>query len=150
MEVKLKRTNPEDPDFIVLTNMLDQELWDRIHGRQAVYVAHNILAPENRAVVAEVDGKPVACGAFRYLEGDTAEIKRMYVRKDFRGMGISKIILKGLETWAKEECYLNIILETGSDLPEAVSLYKKSGYKVIENYGPYIQLPRSICMKKEL
>jgi putative acetyltransferase len=150
MEVELKRTLPSDLAFVELIGLLDQELWDRIHGRQAVYVSHNILAADTRTLVAIVGGKPVACGAFRNLQGKTAEIKRMFVRKDYRGNGISKKILSGLELWAKEEGCLKAVLETGHDLPEAVSLYKKSGYRITENYGPYKKLPESVCMAKEL
>jgi putative acetyltransferase len=41
-------------------------------------------------------------------------------------------------------------LETGKGQPEAIGLYEKAGYSVIENYGPYIGIENCICMKKEI
>jgi len=150
MEIVLKRTLPSDPAFTGLAALLDEELWERNPGRQTEYVSHNILAPETRCMVALYDGEPVAIGAFRNLGGNTAEIKRMYVRKENRGQGISRFVLSGLESWAKEEGCTKAILETGFTHPEAISLYKKSGYQIIENYGPYKNLPNSVCMAKQL
>ena len=42
------------------------------------------------------------------------------------------------------------VLETGIHQQEAIHLYRKSGYLVIENYGPYKNMPESICMQKEI
>ena len=74
----------------------------------------------------------------------------MYVVPSHRGVGISKIILGGLEKWAKEEGFLLSRLETGVNQPEAIALYKGMGYKRTPNYDPYIDIPESICMAKTL
>jgi GNAT superfamily N-acetyltransferase len=59
-------------------------------------------------------------------------------------------VLAELEAWAGEEGCSRAILETGMPHFEAISLYKKSGYRIIENYGPYKNLPNSVCMEKML
>ena len=93
----------------------------------------------------------VACGVIRQLEGtNVAELKRMFVHKNYRGQGWSKILVQELETWAIEQGFKAMILETGDKLVEAISLYKSLNYSIIANYGPYIHLPNSICMKKNL
>jgi putative acetyltransferase len=63
---------------------------------------------------------------------------------------LSKKILSVLEQWAKEENYRYAVLETSIHFTTARNLYTSTGYKVIPNYGPYSNLPESICMKKKL
>ena len=74
----------------------------------------------------------------------------MFVNPDARGKCIATIILKELESWAAEQGYENAVLETGKKNPEAMALYQKQGYAVIDNYGPYINMPTSICFSKSL
>jgi GNAT superfamily N-acetyltransferase len=75
----------------------------------------------------------------------------MFVSEDERGKGMGVLIMRELETWADELGFENTVLETGYAQPEAIHLYKKQGYTVIPNYGPYIGNEEfSICMKKSL
>jgi GNAT superfamily N-acetyltransferase len=74
----------------------------------------------------------------------------MFVCKEQRGKGLSKKILKELESWAKEKNYRYAVLETSIYFATARNLYTTSGYEVIPNYGPYAGLPESVCMKKQL
>ena len=74
----------------------------------------------------------------------------MFVTQAQRGKGFSKIILSALEKWARELGYSIVRLETGKGQPEAMGLYKKAGYVVTENYGPYIGIENSVCMKKKI
>ena len=100
--------------------------------------------------MAYVDDQPAACGCLRQYDPSTFEVKRMFVRNEYRGHGISKQVLKELERWTLERGIERTILETGNNQPEAVSLYKKSGYSIIENYGEYRDKRHSICMEKRL
>jgi GNAT superfamily N-acetyltransferase len=90
----------------------------------------------------------VGCGALRPLEVGIAEVKRMYVKKEMRGRGISVKILEALENFAKEFGYEKIWLETGIMQPEAIGLYEKAGYKRIISYGCYENNPLSVCYEK--
>jgi GNAT superfamily N-acetyltransferase len=101
-------------------------------------------------LVGYLNDTAVGCGAFRAIDTETVEIKRMFVNPDFRGKGIASSILKELEQWASELNYSQTILETGINQPEAIALYKKMGYYVIENYGQYINAENSVCMRKVL
>jgi hypothetical protein len=55
-----------------------------------------------------------------------------------------------LEKWTAELSYGKCILETGIKQPEAIGLYKKSGYTVIPNYGQYAGIENSVCFEKQL
>lgn len=72
----------------------------------------------------------------------------MYVDPSHRRKGISSKLLSELESWAKELNFAISLLETGKGQPEAIGLYTKAGYKITENYGSYIGIENSICMKK--
>lgn len=74
----------------------------------------------------------------------------MFVKPEARGKGIATIILNELEKWAAEQGFINAVLETGVKNPEAVAMYQKQGYTVIDNYGPYVGMPTSICFSKSL
>lgn len=100
------------------------------------------------------DGQPIGCGGIRRLDPalnpDTAEIKRMYVRPDARGRGVSKVVLGALEDAARQSGYAHAWLETGVKQPEAIRLYEKSSYTRIPNYGYYAGNPLSVCYAKLL
>ena len=74
----------------------------------------------------------------------------MFVRPEFRGQGIASAVLYEVESWAKEISYSECILETGIRQPEAIALYKKSGYSQIANYGQYENVATSVCMIKPI
>ena len=78
------------------------------------------------------------------------ELKRIFVVKENRGQGLSKIIVNELEKLGKVKGYKYALLETGIKQYEAINLYKNTGYQIIENYEPYIGNTNSVCMKKEL
>jgi len=143
------RTNSSDKDFIYLTKLLDKELWKQYGNEQAKYDKHNFLLNDEKAIVIYDNDTPIGCGAFRELsDKNSVEIKRMFVRKKYRGKGLGKLLLNEIESWAKELGFQSAILETGFKQTEAVLLYEKLGYTKIPNYPPYENMRESICMKK--
>lgn len=110
------------------------------------------VAVENAGFyVVYINNKPAACGALRPLyKNEIAEVKRMYVRPEFRGLGLAKRMLKELENIALEFGYDKIWLETGDRQPEAIQLYQKAGYSKILNYGIYKENLHSNCFEKEI
>jgi len=149
MNYQLKRTTAHDNDFKGLIKLLDAELVERNGDIQDLYKVHNKTDFIKNVVVAYANSAPVGCGSFKTFEGQ-AEIKRMFVNQSYRGKGIAKSILSELENWAKELKFTHTVLETGHNQIEAIALYKKTGYRLIPNYGPYMNLPDSICMRKTL
>ena len=74
----------------------------------------------------------------------------MFVKPEARGKGIASKILEALESWSKDLNYQASQLETSEKLKNAIALYHKFGYKNIPNYGQYIGVESSVCMKKIL
>jgi len=148
--VFLKRTTTNDTDFLLLVAELDFELWNELAEDQATYEQFNKVPAIVTAVVLYEAEVPAACGCFKEIDAETVEVKRMFVRKPFRGKGHSKTILQELEKWAISLGYRIALLETSIHFAIAKSLYQRMGYALIPNYPPYTDLPESVCMKKEL
>jgi putative acetyltransferase len=150
MAIQLKRTQSTDPDFKLLVKELDAGLRTTNGNIMDVYDQHNIIESIDTVVIAYLDEQPVACGCFKPFDSEAVEIKRMFVRPETRGRGISALVLQELETWAKSLGFSATVLETGSRQVEAQNLYKKTGYVPILKYGPYVNLPDSFCYRKDL
>lgn len=147
---KLKRTTSDDLDFHDLITLLDQELKIRDGEEHTFYAQYNKIDKIKNVVIYFDQGIAIGCGSFKEFDNKTIEIKRMFVHQKFRCKGIGALILKELESWASEINYTDSVLETGIKQPEAINLYKKAGYVIIPNFGPYQNVANSICMKKHL
>ncbi len=148
--MRLKRTNSDDKDFQNLVVELDQDLAARNGSDHAYYAQFNKIDAIKHVVVAYKNDLPVGCGAIKHFEPKVMEVKRMFVPADKRGQGFASLVLTELENWAKELSSEKCVLETGYQNPEAIALYKKSGYSQIPNYGQYIGIKSSICFEKVL
>jgi len=148
--VTIKRTNSDNTDFQQLIRQLDNELWNELNEDQATYDQYNKVPGLDTVIVIYEKDRPVAIGCFKKYSDDTVEIKRMYVVKEQRGKGFSKLVLKELEIWAAESGFRYAILETSVHFKAARGLYTNADYTTIENYDQYKGLDESVCMKKEL
>ncbi|MCZ8090109.1 GNAT family N-acetyltransferase [Flavobacterium sp.] len=147
--MKLLKTNSNHPDFQKLTRLFDDYLVEIDGDEKDFFAQYNQIYIDN-VIVCYEDEIAVGCGAFKEYEPTVAEIKRMFVLPEKRGKGIASTVLNALEIWAKENGFQHAILETSNQLTNAISLYQKSGYEVIPNYGQYIDVESSVCMKKIL
>lgn len=148
MQIKLLRTDSEKSDFLELVTLLDQDLQIRDGDEHSFYAQFNKIDNIRHVVVAYSGGEAVGCGAIREYAAGVAEIKRMFVRVERRQRGVAKSILSELEMWATELNFSECILETGIKQPEAIALYRKSGYEIIPSYGQYLNVENSVCMRK--
>jgi GNAT superfamily N-acetyltransferase len=101
-------------------------------------------------VVRDDDGRAVGCGGICRFDVARAELKRMYVVPDARGLGLGRRLLVELEEHARSLGYTGIVLETGDRQPESVGLYSSAGFKRIPCYPPYSERALSLCFEKVL
>jgi putative acetyltransferase len=148
--IQLIRTTSDHPDFGQLVAELDAYLRILDGDDHEFYAQFNKTSLLKNALIVYENEFPVGIGAYKEYDSQTAEIKRMYTRPDYRGKGIAKAIITELELWAKEEGYTTAILETGHLQKDAIGLYQKLGYEITENFGQYIGVENSVCMKKSL
>ena len=146
--LKLIETDSNDTHFQTLIDVLDEELNDR-YGRPFGFKNDlNEIPFCETVILVKKDSEFVACGCFKEYDKLSVELKRVFVKKKFRGQGISKVLVNKLEDWAVSLGYSRFVLETGVNQPEAISLYKKLRYQVIKNFPPYVGHELSICMEK--
>ena len=101
-------------------------------------------------IIAFSDGTAVGCaGLKRYSDADV-EIKRVWVEPDYRGKKIATQIMERVEEKARRMGFKRAILQTRPIMPDAVGLYEKRGYVLIDNYPPYDKLEGAICMALNL
>lgn len=98
-------------------------------------------------VAYAADGTPAGCGALRPLDGDVAELKRMYARP---GSGAGSHLLAALEGKAQAFGYRAVWLETRRVNARAVAFYARHGYAVIPNYGRYAGRLDAVCLGRDL
>ncbi len=145
-------TNGTDQRFIMLCEKLDQFL-SSMNGEEKqkqFYDQYNTLSHIHDVIIMMEDGEAVGCGSFKKYDSYSVEIKRVYVAEEYRNKGIARKIMSKLEELAKRKGYLKLVLETGTAFNGANHLYRSLGFQVIDNYGPYIGMPDSVCMEKVL
>jgi putative acetyltransferase len=150
MALQFTKTNSSNPDYQALIKLLDTYLLEKDGDEHEFFAQFNQSDNIKNIIVVYVNDIAVACGAIKEYSSDTMEVKRMYVQPEVRGKGIASMILNELETWTKDLGYTETILETNRSMQNAIDLYLKNGYKIIENYGQYIGVANSVCMGKRI
>ena len=145
---KIIRTDTKNSDFLRLISELDVYLRITDGDDHEFYNQFNGLDNIKNVVIAYQDNKAAGCGAFKKFDDKTVEIKRMFVKEEYRGTKTASSILKSLENWASEKGFTKCVLETGNRQVEAIKFYKKAGYKSIPNYGQYTHMEDSNCFEK--
>jgi DNA-binding MarR family transcriptional regulator len=144
--VHLERVNPRSPFAVEAVHAYFAELDARFPtGFDAVGAleedARTMGADDGAFVVATSDGQPVACGGVQAMAPGVGEIKRMWVRPDWRGAGLGSRLLRHLEHLACELGHRVVRLDTNGTLTEAIAMYERAGYRRITRYNdnPYAQ-----------
>lgn len=149
---------PEDPgsaDALLLIRELETHL-ESLYPRES---RHGLSVEQLRAeavafFVLRADGLAAGCAGIKLCDGmyDTAygEVKRMYVRPQFRGNGFAQALLQHVETYTREHGIDCLRLETGIYQTEAIRLYERMGFRRIPPFATYTDDPLSRCYEKRL
>jgi DNA-binding MarR family transcriptional regulator/GNAT superfamily N-acetyltransferase len=101
--------------------------------------AGDLRPPAGLLLVARLRGRPIGCAAIKFHGDDPAEIKRMWVDREARGLGLGRRLLREIERAAAERGVTVLHLETNRSLHEAIALYRSCGYIEVEPFNdePY-------------
>jgi GNAT superfamily N-acetyltransferase len=101
--------------------------------------ADELRLPYGLLVIARLDGRPVGCGAIKLHGDQPAELKRMWVSPETRGLGVGWRLLDALEAEARTVGVTVLHLETNRALIEAIALYRRAGYQEVAPFNdePY-------------
>jgi DNA-binding MarR family transcriptional regulator/N-acetylglutamate synthase-like GNAT family acetyltransferase len=101
--------------------------------------ARELVAPAGALMVARLRGRVVGCGALKFHGAAPAELKRMWISPNVRGMGLGRRLLEALEQHSRDAGVRVLRLETNRALREAIALYRRSGYVEVPAFNdePY-------------
>jgi GNAT superfamily N-acetyltransferase len=149
--VRLRALPYDDPVAQALIEQVQAEYVQRYGGPDdAVVDPAEFLPPEGLFLVAEVDGVPAGCGAWRVYPPGGVEIKRVYVAPAFRRRGLARVLMSALESSAARAGHRSVVLNTGDRQPEALTLYRGLGYVTVPGYGLYACAPGAVFLGKNL
>jgi len=150
MPTVIAEERPDSADAIALIQELDAYLEPlyAIESRHGFSV-EKLLREGVSFFVIRHDGMPAGCGGVKFFGTEFGELKRMYVRPQFRGLGLGRLLLDHLEAYTKERGITVLRLETGIYQPEAIRLYERAGFKRIPPFANYTDDPVSLCYEKK-
>ncbi|MCD2164703.1 GNAT family N-acetyltransferase [Comamonas koreensis] len=158
-------------DLFVYTSLQDpralpliEELGREYESRYGDFYLQESAVPEIERYPAEVftpaqggnfllllrKGRAVAGGAFKRLDADTAEFKRIWTDSSLRRQGLARSVLVELEAQALRQGYQRVYLTTGFRQPEAVGLYLGHGYRRLFDPTADLQALRKLPFEKQL
>lgn len=115
---------------------IEELYFDRRGTIHSVRTSPDLMSPPDGAFLGVlVSGDLVGCGGFKRLNAQACEIKRMYLKPEVRGRGLSALLLEGLEERARELGYSLARLDTGDRQESAQRLYEGAGYRQIPKYN---------------
>jgi len=150
-QVLIQVNDPASPAARELIERLDS-LMTSLYPAESNHLlsVEELRQPNVTFLTASVDGEVAGCGAFVNQGGEYAEIKRMFVSPEFRGLKLGRRILEEIENHARASGLDLARLETGIHQSEALLLYERAGYQHRGPFGDYSEDPLSIFMEKKL
>ncbi|MGW0189412.1 GNAT family N-acetyltransferase [Streptomyces sp. NPDC003362] len=158
--MNIRRVSFDHPDAVKLNDEVQAEYHERYgDGGDATPLDPTDFDPPNGVYFIAYDAldRPVATGGWRRQdqngegnEDGDAELKRMYVIREMRGLGLARRMLAALEDDARAAGRTRMVLETGTQQPEAIALYASSGYEPCAKFGYYRFHEASRCYAKAL
>ena len=142
MEVVL--SNISSPEVLSLFSEHDDFLTAFLGDDGVYYTRYSANENITGAWVAYCDDVSVGCAAYRVKSPGVGEIKRMFIRSEYRGQGTSKLLLFAVEEYARGHGNHTLHLSTRITLEPAVTLYRRSGFVETFRSGLYIEMEKKL------
>ena len=143
-DVQFRLTDPRDARAVTAMEAYYRELAQRLQAGFDVSLSADpeataMLAPQGAFYVAERNGAILGCGGVKGTDKGYAEIKRVWIAPEARGRGLSRRLMAVLEEAARSLGIATLRLDSNSALPEAIALYRSSGWTEIDRFNddPY-------------
>jgi putative acetyltransferase len=151
MSLQIVAERPDTMDAQTLIKELDDYLTplypsESRHG----FSVEKLIREEVAFFVMRYNEELAGCGGLKTFPGDYAEIKRMYVRPQWRGRGFAKRMVEHLVAHARQQKVRIVRLETGIYQTEAIGLYERMGFQRIGPFGEYRPDPLSLFYEKQI
>jgi putative acetyltransferase len=150
MSVIITAERPDTTDAMALIAELESQL-DPFYPRTSRHgmSVERLIAEGVAFFVLRSDGTPAGCGGVKPFD-DYGELKRMYVREQFRGMGFGRSMLDYLADYTRAQGITLLRLETGVHQHAAINMYERWGFYRIPPFGSYTDDPLSVYFEKRI
>ena len=142
--VQVEIADPRRPEAQYCIQRYFEELAGRFdggfdHARTISADVGELTLPAGLLLVATLHTEPVGCAGLKLHPGEPAEVKRMWVSPEVRGLGLGRRLLTEIEKQAKAHNTSVLRLETNQSLKEAIALYRAAGYVEVPAFNdePY-------------
>ncbi len=142
--VQVEIVDPRRPEAQFCIQRYFEELAGRFdggfdHARTISADVDELTLPAGLLLVATLHTEPVGCAGLKLHPGEPAEVKRMWVSPEVRGLGLGRRLLAEIEKQAKAHDTSVLRLETNQSLKEAIALYRAAGYEEVPAFNdePY-------------
>ena len=142
--MRIVSMNVTDPSVLQLFSEHDDYMIDFLGEDKWCYTRYNENEKIENVWAVYSDNAPVGCIAYRRKSDEVGEVKRLYIRREYRGNGISKKLLDTVECYAREQGCHTLFLDTRITLEPAVSLYRNVGFSIVFQRGLYIQMEKKL------
>lgn len=152
MSITITKERPDSTDAIQLIDelqtLLSREMYpdESRHG----YSVDKLLREGVAFFITRHDGNPAGCGGIKLFGTEYGEVKRMYVRPQYRGLGLGKLMLDHLSGYSRDRQISILRLETGVYQTEAIKLYERYEFVRRGPFGEYKDDPLSIYFEKRI
>jgi len=146
MSITITNERPDTPEAMQFNPELNKALNPDLYPTESKhgFNVEKLLRDGVAFFVTRHAGIPAGCGGIKLFGTDYGELKRMYVRPQFRGLGLGKLMIDTLARHAKENHVHILRLETGIYQTDAVHLYERYGFERRGPFGEYREDPLSI------
>ncbi len=151
MPITITPERPDTPDAMLLIDELEGELspYYPVESRHG-YSVSRLIEQGVAFFVVRVDQTPAGCGGVQLSGKEYGELKRMYVRPQFRGRRIAEQLLDHLAAYTQNNAINLLRLETGIHQQAAIRLYERCGFTPSGPFGAYRDDPLSVFMERQL
>ena len=142
--MRIVSMNITDQNVLQLFSEHDDYMIDFLGDDKWCYTRYNANENIENVWVVYLGNIAIGCIAYRKKSDGIGEVKRLYIRSEYRGKGISKKLLDMVESYAKEQGCHTLFLDTRITLEPAVSIYRNFGFAIVFQQGLYIQMEKKL------
>lgn len=142
--MKIASMNTTDKNILQLFSEHDDYMIEFLGDDSWCYTRYSENENIEKVWGLSIDNHVIGCIAYRKKDDEVGEVKRLFIKKEYRGKGIAKGLLKTVEDYAKEQGCDTLFLDTRITLEPAVSLYRAFGFNIVFQQGLYIQMEKEL------
>ncbi len=147
--MKIRELQASDPTVLQLFSEHDDFMIEFLGEDSHYYTRYTEQENIEKVWVVYEDNLPAGCVAYRKKADGIGEVKRLFLREEYRGRGISKALLKTMELYATQQGCSSLFLDTRITLEPAVSLYRAIGFDIIFQQGLYVQMEKKLVIETD-